>query len=461
MVAEVLLGVSEVLVCSDDVTVKLWSEVVVDILGWVMPLGLGCLSSELESVGFHALSKLKRSVVVDDVGVNAEVWNWVVDLVTEWLLLVLVLGATSRGADWVGVNVDISIKLDIIDNPLVLEVLLGITKVLHGGNDITVQGWVEVVVNILGWVVPLLLRGSGTNLEFMTDHAFSESQGGEVIVDVVISAEVWNSIVDFVTECLLLVLVLSATSGGADWIRLEVSGGIHVRIELNEGWHLVRWPGVLSLVVVKLVGINSWKNPSTISVSLNGPSSNRLLSIGDVSLGESDVLVFTEVWNEVVSWRIIWWWGGVELMTELLLSKSNDTLGVLDVLVLSEMWNEVVSLWWVWSVGVELMMLALFSISDVLLGVLDLSILTEMWDEVVSWWGLWWIERGLQNMTKFLLSVSGVLEGGFDVGVSSEVWHEIVDWVVLWVNPFWESGSAAPWNGTWVRSVGHFNCRGC
>jgi len=95
VVAEVLLSVSEVLVGSDDVTVKLWSEVVVDILGWVVPFGLGSLSSELELVGFHALGKLKRSVVVENVGVNAEVWNSVVDLVTEWLLLVLVLSAAS------------------------------------------------------------------------------------------------------------------------------------------------------------------------------------------------------------------------------------------------------------------------------------------------------------------------------------------------------------------------------
>jgi len=156
-VVEILLGVSEVLVGSDDVAIKLWSEVVVNILGWVVPLGLGCFSSELELVRLHALGKLKRSVVVDDIGINTEVWNWVVDLVTERLLLVLVLGATSRGADWVGVNIDISIKLNIIDNPLVLEVLLRVTEVLDRGDHITVQGWVEVVVNVLGWVVPLLL----------------------------------------------------------------------------------------------------------------------------------------------------------------------------------------------------------------------------------------------------------------------------------------------------------------
>jgi hypothetical protein len=34
-------------------------------------------------------------VVVDDICVNTEVWNWIVDLVSEWLLLMLVLSASS------------------------------------------------------------------------------------------------------------------------------------------------------------------------------------------------------------------------------------------------------------------------------------------------------------------------------------------------------------------------------
>ena len=96
-----------------------------------MPLGLGGLSSESKLVGLHAFSELKRSVIVDDISVNTEVWNWVVDLVTERLLLVLVLSATGGRADWVRVNIDISGKLYIIDNPVVSKVLLRITKVLH------------------------------------------------------------------------------------------------------------------------------------------------------------------------------------------------------------------------------------------------------------------------------------------------------------------------------------------
>ena len=95
MVTKVSLGVSQVLVGGDNVAIKLWSKVIVDILSWVVPLSLGGLSSKLKLVGLHALSELKRSVVVDDISINTEVWYWIVDLVTQWLLLVLVLSAAS------------------------------------------------------------------------------------------------------------------------------------------------------------------------------------------------------------------------------------------------------------------------------------------------------------------------------------------------------------------------------
>jgi len=211
VVTEVGLGIGQVLVGGDNITIELRSEVVIDILGWVVPFGLGSISSKSKLVRFHTLGSGERSVVINDVSVNTEVWNSIVDLVTEWLLLVLVLGAASRGADWVRIKFDISIKLDIIDNPSVSKILLSVFKVLHGGNNISLQGWVEIVINILGWVVPLFLRGSSSDLEFMTDHAFSSCERSEVVIDIMISTEVWYSIVDLVTESLLLVLVLGAT----------------------------------------------------------------------------------------------------------------------------------------------------------------------------------------------------------------------------------------------------------
>ena len=135
-------------------------------------------------------------------------------------------------------------------------------------------------------------------------HGFSQLERSEVIIDIVVSTEVWNRVVDLVTKWLLLVLVLGATGGRADWVGNDIS--INIRVDLNEGWQLLRCPSVLCLVVSILVSIDCWENPSTVAISLNVPSSISLLSIGNVLLGESDVLIFTEVRNEVVSLRRVW-----------------------------------------------------------------------------------------------------------------------------------------------------------
>jgi len=67
----------------------------VNVLSWVVPLSLRSLGTKSKLMRFHTLSKLKGSVVIDDISINAKVWYWIVDLVTQWLLLVLVLSAAS------------------------------------------------------------------------------------------------------------------------------------------------------------------------------------------------------------------------------------------------------------------------------------------------------------------------------------------------------------------------------
>ena len=225
VVAEVLLGVGEVLVRRDDITVEPWSEVVVDVLGWVVPFGLGSLGSELESVALHALGELEGSVVVEDVRVNTEVWHWVVDLVTEWLLLMLILGAAGRRANWIRFNIGIELNCK---SPVVTEVLLSVGKVLVGGDNVAIELWSEVIIDILSWVVPLGLGSLGTQLKSVGLHALGEFERGMVIEDVGVDAKVWNWVVDLVSQWLLLMLVLSAASGRADWVGLDVG--------LNKVW---------------------------------------------------------------------------------------------------------------------------------------------------------------------------------------------------------------------------------
>ena len=48
-------------------------------------------------------------MVVDDVLVNAEVGHWVVDVISTWSLLMFVLGAASRGADWIGLLINLNV----------------------------------------------------------------------------------------------------------------------------------------------------------------------------------------------------------------------------------------------------------------------------------------------------------------------------------------------------------------
>ena len=62
----------------------------------------------------------------------------------------------------------------------------------------------------------------------MTNHIFSKSQTIKVIIDVLISAKVWNWVVNVIPAILLLVLVLGAAGRGADWI------GEHLSVDLDE-----------------------------------------------------------------------------------------------------------------------------------------------------------------------------------------------------------------------------------
>jgi len=212
VMSEVGLSISEVLVGGNDITVELWSEVVVNVLSWVVPFGLGCIGSELEFVRLLGLSNSKISEVINDVSVNTEVWNSVVDLVTEWLLLMLVLGASSRRADWIGTLTDIRIELNS-KSPVVTEGGLGIGQVLVGGDNITIELRSEVVIDILGWVVPFGLGSISSKSKLVRLLGLSNGERSVVINDVSVNTEVWNSVVDLVTEWLLLVLVLSAASG--------------------------------------------------------------------------------------------------------------------------------------------------------------------------------------------------------------------------------------------------------
>jgi hypothetical protein len=94
----------------------------------------------------------------------------------------------------------------------VIKVSLSIIQVLLSCDHISIEGWSKVVVDILGWVLPLCFRGGSSELEVMSNHAFGKLDGVEVVIDIVISTEVWYGIINIISQTLLFVLVLSASS---------------------------------------------------------------------------------------------------------------------------------------------------------------------------------------------------------------------------------------------------------
>ena len=100
-----------------------------------------------------------------------------------------------------------------------------ILQVLKGVNNIWVSCLVEVVENgiIRSVILPVPL---------VSELLLGKVQTFFALVDQMISTEVWNKVVDLVSETLLLMLVLSAASGGADWIGLRVDLDIGIKLKI-------------------------------------------------------------------------------------------------------------------------------------------------------------------------------------------------------------------------------------
>jgi len=98
----------------------------------------------------------------------------------------------------------------------------------------------------------------------MLVHCFSLFERGLWVNDVVVDAKVWHWVVDFVTKVFVLVEVLGAAGGVADWIGLEH----HLVGELN-----ILFVKFLIVVVVIFAKLNSkivlWREiPNTMNALL-------------------------------------------------------------------------------------------------------------------------------------------------------------------------------------------------
>jgi len=94
-----------------------------------------------------ALSDLEVLVVGNDISVNTKIRNWVVDVVSTVLLFVLVLGASGGVANWIRFQVDISGRLH---SNFFTERGLSVLLIMEGNFDVVVHA--EVWNRIVNWM---------------------------------------------------------------------------------------------------------------------------------------------------------------------------------------------------------------------------------------------------------------------------------------------------------------------
>jgi len=182
------------------VSVKFWGVVVIGLLGWVLPLGLGLVGSHNEFVLEHTLSNGEIFVSSEDVSVDTEVWNWVILVVTGFLLLVLILVASGRIANW------IRTELNFCKIPFSFFGFLTL-QVLKRGLHVLIE-WVGINIGWDLWAIVLL----GPD-PFMTELFFSPVEGSIVMLKIMIVSIVWDEVVLIITGILFHMFVLVATGG--------------------------------------------------------------------------------------------------------------------------------------------------------------------------------------------------------------------------------------------------------
>jgi len=231
---------------------------------------------------------------------------------------------------------------------------------------------------------------------------------------------------------------ITATGGGASWIRLSVD----LSVGLEE-----------RLVGVGGVFMGFWHNPDTVFVLLWHPGMTLLLFLSsDVSLSVEDILVESEVWHEVILVILgsldLGLSGGNPLVLEELLGTLGVSQGGLDVRINSEVGDRVIlfvltSFYLGLGGGNPLVAEVGFRLLDVVLSDNDVGVNSEVWHFVVDGVALRLLERGIHWLSDRTLSKLEVFLGGLDFRVYSEVRDNIVVGVV-WVSVFSNRGGFVP-----------------
>jgi len=249
---------------------------------------------------------------------------------------------------------------------------------------------------------------------------------GKILVrsnDVSIDTKVNNWVILVITWVLLLVLVLVASAGVADWVRFKMNiSSVLKSYCLTEG----------------------------------------LLGVVLIMEGNFNVVVLTEVRNGIVNWMwLSLWFQSNPLVTESLLLTLSVVKSSFNISVFSEVRDKVVLSITNWSWlerSMELVSSSSLGVGHVLVGDHDVSFgITEIWSSDIFWtWGL--LEGGgIVLNTESLLLTSDVLLGGDNILINSEVWYEIVVlelnlWLFWWGLVPWSSTSSI-WSELNVRII--------
>jgi len=93
----------------------------------------------------------------------------------------------------------------------VILLFLSVLKILQGSSNVFIISWLEVVVSVLGIIMPFGSGCFGSHDEFVVQLFFDDSQIVLEITDLVVFTEVGDSIVDIVAKPFTSVFILGAT----------------------------------------------------------------------------------------------------------------------------------------------------------------------------------------------------------------------------------------------------------
>ena len=135
--------------------------------------------------------------------------------------------------------------------------------------------------------------------------------------------------------------------------------------------------------------------------------------------------------------------------------------GGFDIMIFSEVWDKVISWdWFCFCFNCKFLTMLFFSFTDVKVSHFDVMINAKVRHEVVSWGSCWLIERCVQLLTKCLLRFFNIRLSSYDIiSISAKVWNRVVNWP-RWFLPGLSKLLFVPWGLSLSWSVCDFRCFG-